>query len=79
MQAMMRREMRETQVNVRLNAEESERADRLAAHYGLTLAFTIRMLLKREHDAVFPPTSPAPAAAPSRPRAVKKTKRSASR
>jgi predicted DNA-binding protein len=45
-------EMREKQLNIRLSAEESERLDRVADHYGLNSAGLIRMLLKREDLAI---------------------------
>lgn len=38
--------------NMRLSEEESARLDRIAAHYGLNAAGAIRMLLKREDDAI---------------------------
>jgi hypothetical protein len=54
--------VREKQINVRLNAEELERLDRVAAHYGLSGPNTLRLLLKAEDDrlrreAVAPPKS----------------------
>jgi hypothetical protein len=44
--------MRERQLNVRLSEEESERLETVASHYGLNAAAIIRMLLKREYDAI---------------------------
>ena len=44
--------MRERLFNIRMNAEESTRLESLATHYGLSAAGVVRMLLKREADAV---------------------------
>jgi predicted DNA-binding protein len=44
--------MRERQLNVRLSEEESERLETVASHYGLNAAAIIRMLVKREYDAI---------------------------
>jgi len=44
--------MREKQLNVRVSPEEQERLEFLADHYGLNAAAVIRMLVKREYDAV---------------------------
>ncbi len=38
--------------NMRLSEEEAGRLERIAAHYGLNAAGAIRMLLKREDDAL---------------------------
>ena len=43
---------REKLFNMRLSEEEAARLERLAAHYGLNAAGVIRMLLKREEDAL---------------------------
>ena len=76
MQGTMRAtEMREKQVNVRLNPDEHDRAERVAKRYGLTIAYVVRMLLKREHDALFGATPEAPAPEPSRPRVTKKPRK----
>ncbi len=40
------------QLMVRLDDAESERLNALAAHYGLPGAATVRMLLKRDADAL---------------------------
>lgn len=40
------------QQNFRLTKEEKERFERVAKHYGLPIAATIRMLIKRESDAI---------------------------
>lgn len=37
---------------MRMNGEETERLQSLAAHYNLTAAGIIRMLLKREEDSI---------------------------
>lgn len=55
---------RERLFNIRLSEEEAARLDRLASHYGLNAAGVIRMLLKREDDAL--PTI-VPASASGRP------------
>jgi predicted DNA-binding protein len=47
-------DMREKQLNIRLNEEETARVEALAKHYGLGEAALVRMLLKREADAVLP-------------------------
>lgn len=44
--------MRERQINIRLSDEEAQRLDALAAHYGLNIAGVLRMLVKRDHDAL---------------------------
>jgi hypothetical protein len=40
------------QINVRMNAEEIDRLGRVAKHYGVSGASALRMLLKREDDAL---------------------------
>jgi antitoxin component of RelBE/YafQ-DinJ toxin-antitoxin module len=55
--------MKELQLNVRLSKEERARLDRVAKHYGLNATSTLRMLLKREFDALSQPalaSSPKP-------------------
>lgn len=42
--------MREKMFNMRLSAEEAERLDRVAKHYGLNVSGVVRMLVKREDD-----------------------------
>ena len=42
--------MREKLFTIRMNDTERERAERVAARYGLNVAGVIRMLLKREDD-----------------------------
>jgi hypothetical protein len=44
--------MRERMFTMRLSEDESKRLDALAEHYGLNGAGLIRMLLKREEEAV---------------------------
>lgn len=44
--------MREKQLNIRLGAEEASRLDALATHYGLSAAAVLRMLVKRDLEAV---------------------------
>jgi antitoxin component of RelBE/YafQ-DinJ toxin-antitoxin module len=44
--------VREMQVNVKLSQQEAERAVAIATHYELTIPGVIRMLLKREGDAL---------------------------
>ena len=44
--------MREKQLNIRLSPEEAERLDAVAAHYSLSAAAVLRMLVKREHDGL---------------------------
>lgn len=44
--------MRERQLNVRLGPEEGVRFDAVAAHYGLNPQALVRMLVKREADAL---------------------------
>ena len=48
----MQTDMREKQLNIRLSEEEAERMELVAAHYGLNGAGVVRMLLKREADAI---------------------------
>jgi predicted DNA-binding protein len=48
----MSSEKRTEQFTMRLNDEEHERLHRLAAHNGINAAQLIRVLLKREEDAV---------------------------
>ena len=43
---------REKLFNMRMSAEEWERLDFLAKHYGLNAAGVLRMLVKREADAI---------------------------
>ncbi len=52
--------MRERQLNVRLGGEEGVRMDAVAAHYGLNPQALIRMLVKREADALGIAATPAP-------------------
>jgi len=44
--------MRERQLNIRLSEDEAARLDALADHYGINVAAVIRMLAKREADAL---------------------------
>ncbi len=44
--------MRETQMNVRLTADEAARVAAVAEHYGLSGPNLVRMLIKREADAL---------------------------
>ena len=55
--------VRERQVLLRLNDEESERLGALVRHYGLNAPNVLRLLIKKESDALPPP--PAPTAAKS--------------
>lgn len=48
----MQTEMRETQLNIRLNDEEAARLEYVARHYGLNGPAVVRLLLKREADAI---------------------------
>ncbi len=43
---------RDRQFNMRLSADEAHRLDALAGHYGLNAANLLRMLLKKEADAI---------------------------
>ena len=43
---------KEKTFKLRLDEEDRERLDRLAAHYGLPVAAALRMLVKREADAL---------------------------
>jgi len=50
---------KERRLNVRIGDEDHERLERVAAHYTLSVAGVIRMLAKREDDAIAmkrPPT-----------------------
>ena len=75
---------------IRMTEEERERAERVAARYGLNVAGVVRMLLKREDDRTtqFPVEQPVPPReflsnpatwsqrdAPTKPRAARKTKK----
>ena len=44
--------MRERTFMLRLSSEESERLTRISEHYSLTGAGVLRMLIKREDDAL---------------------------
>ena len=44
--------MRERLYTIRMSEDETTRLDALSAHYGLTAAGVIRMLLKRDADTV---------------------------
>jgi antitoxin component of RelBE/YafQ-DinJ toxin-antitoxin module len=43
---------KERRLNVRIGDEDRERLERVAAHYTLSVAGVIRMLTKREDDAI---------------------------
>ena len=45
-------DMRERQLNIRLSEEEAQRFERVADHYGLNIAATIRMLFKEKARAL---------------------------
>lgn len=47
--------MREKLFTMRMSQEESARLEAVATHYGLNAAGAIRMLVKREFDAVHAP------------------------
>ena len=64
--------MRERQLNIRLSDQEAARLDRVAEHYGLNAAGVIRMLVKREHDAIVASTPPPAPSTPPPPTAKKK-------
>lgn len=73
----MQTEMREKQLNVRLSGEEAERFQRVADHFGLNIAGTIRMLFKLKARELGFEGSPALATVASQleeltPRAAKK-------
>lgn len=44
--------VREKQLNIRLSEAESARLEWLAEHYGTTVAMVVRMLAKRDADAL---------------------------
>jgi len=44
--------MRERLFTMRMSDEETQRIDALAKHYGLNAAGVIRMLVKRDYDAI---------------------------
>lgn len=44
--------VREKQINMRLSEEEAARLDFLTEHYGINTSALLRMLLKKEEDAV---------------------------
>jgi hypothetical protein len=58
--------VREKQLNVRLTPEESDRFDRVAAHFGLSPAALVRMLVIEKARQLG--LEPSPVAPPSRPR-----------
>jgi hypothetical protein len=58
-------DVRDRLFTIRMNPEETARLEMLAAHYGLTAAGVVRMLLKREADSVTRATPPAPPAKPA--------------
>ena len=43
---------REKQINFRVSDEEIERFERVAAHFGIPVAAMVRMLVKREEEAI---------------------------
>jgi hypothetical protein len=43
---------REKQINFKVTPDEAKRFDRVAAHFGIPLAATIRMLVKEKDDAL---------------------------
>jgi predicted DNA binding CopG/RHH family protein len=43
---------RDKQINMRVTVEEAERFKRVAAHYGLSIAQMIRMLVKRDDETM---------------------------
>ena len=45
-------DVREKLFTIRMNDEETERMEMLARHFGLSAAGVVRMLLKREADAI---------------------------
>lgn len=49
---MQTEDVREKLFTIRMSDEERERADLVAAHYGLNIAGVIRMLIKREADSL---------------------------
>ena len=49
---MQTADMRERMFTLRMSEEETARLDRVARHYGLNAAGVVRMLLKREDDAL---------------------------
>ena len=54
---------------IRFNEEEIARLEKVAHHYGLTWAAAIRMLLRREEDAIDAAAAPrAPPSAERKPR-----------
>lgn len=59
--------------NIRFSEEELARLDLVAQHYALTAAGVIRMLVKREADAIAPKVPPpAPSSRPRQKAAPKK-------
>lgn len=54
-------------LNMRVNDDEYNRLNRLAAHYGLNVSGVIRMLAKRDAAALGLEPPPAPPAAPKTP------------
>lgn len=44
--------MRKKQFNIRLSQEEETRLNRVSAHWGVSPTSVLRMLLKREDDAI---------------------------
>lgn len=54
---------------LRLNADDRARLDAVAAHYALNVAGVIRMLVKREHDAI---VKDGAASKPTKPRSARK-------
>jgi hypothetical protein len=46
--------MRMHVLTVRISAEESARLDAVSTHYGLDASNTIRLIIKRESDALLP-------------------------
>ena len=59
--------MRERQINIRLNEEESARADFLASHYGVNVAAVTRILWKREEERLRRGDAEQAAASPASP------------
>lgn len=57
--------MRDRLFNMRMSVDEFDRLDALVRHYGIPASNVVRMLLKREADALGIANSPAPEPAPA--------------
>jgi len=61
-------DLRIRQFNVRLNDDEAERLEKLAAHYSVSAANVIRLLIKARSDELAAEEAAKPVTKPRKPR-----------